>query len=61
MLLPWDFAGAAGGFPVGASLKDDGNYEEKDEEDDLDEQAAGDDFLASVHRGFGLTGRDSGA
>ena len=49
MLLPWDFAGAAGGFPVGASLEDDGNYEEKDEEDDLDEQTAGDDFLASVH------------
>ena len=49
MLLPWDFARTGGGFPVGASLEDDGDYKEKDEEDDLDEQAAGDDFLASAH------------
>lgn len=39
-------------------MEDDGDCEEEGEEDDLDEQATGDDVLAVVHSGDGLAGRD---
>ena len=42
-------------------MEDDGDGKEEDEEDDLDEQTGGDNFLPAVHRVFRLAGRDSGS